>query len=130
MSIRLQALEKVQGNGKGAYTKEQKKISEIFGKNVFNLAKMQEYLPSSAFEAIQRAYKTGEVINLEVAETVAKGMKKWAMDFGATHYTHWFQPLTNITAEKHDAFYKPAYTAEAQGIESLSARDQIGRAHV
>ncbi len=127
MSIRLQALEKVQGNGKGAYTKEQKKISEIFGKNVFNLAKMQEYLPTSAFEAIQRAYKTGEVINLEVAETVAKGMKKWAMDFGATHYTHWFQPLTNITAEKHDAFYKPAYTAEAQGIESLSARDLVQR---
>lgn len=127
MSIRLQALEKVQANGKGNYTREQKKISEIFGKNVFNLAKMQEYLPGKAFEAVVRAYKTGEVIDLETAETVAKGMKKWAMDFGATHYTHWFQPLTNLTAEKHDAFYKPAYSADAQGIESLSARDLVQR---
>jgi len=127
MSIRLQALEKLQSNGKGNVSKEQKKISEIFGKNVFNLAKMQEYLPGKAFEAIVRAYKSGEVIDLETAETVAKGMKKWAMDFGATHYTHWFQPLTNLTAEKHDAFYKPAYSAEAQGIESLSARDLVQR---
>ncbi|MEI6410621.1 MAG: glutamine synthetase III [Bacteroidota bacterium] len=127
MSIRLQALEKVQANGKGNNSKEQKKISEIFGKNVFNLSKMQEYLPGSAYEAIVRAYKTGEVISFETAETVAKCMKKWAMDFGATHYTHWFQPLTNITAEKHDAFYKPAYSADAQGIESLSARDLVQR---
>lgn len=127
MSIRLQALEKVQANGKGNNPKEQKKISEIFGKNVFNLSKMQEYLPGSAYESIVRAYKTGEVINLETAETVAKCMKKWAMDFGATHYTHWFQPLTNITAEKHDAFYKPAYSADTQGIESLSARDLVQR---
>jgi glutamine synthetase len=127
MSIRLQALEKLQSNGKGNYTQEQRKISEIFGKNVFNLPKMQEYLPGKAFEAIVRANKTGEVIDLETAETVAKGMKKWAMDFGATHYTHWFQPLTNITAEKHDAFYKPAYSADALGIESLSARDLVQR---
>jgi len=127
MSIRLQALEKLSANGKGNYTQEQKKISEIFGSNVFNLSKMQEYLPGKAFDAIVRANKTGEVIDLETAETVAKGMKKWAMDFGATHYTHWFQPLTNITAEKHDAFYKPAYSTEMLGIESLSARELVQR---
>ncbi|MCB0521093.1 MAG: glutamine synthetase III [Lewinellaceae bacterium] len=127
MSIRLQALEKIQSNGKGVLAKEQKKISEIFGKNVFNVIKMQEYLPEKALEAVIHARKTGEIISLETAETVAKGMKKWAMDFGATHYTHWFQPLTGLTAEKHDAFYKPAYSADAMGIESLSARDLVQR---
>lgn len=127
MSIRLQALEKIKSNGKGNHSLEQKKISEIFGKNVFNFTMMQEYLPQKALEAIASAHKTGEVIDIEITETVAKGMKKWAMDFGATHYTHWFQPLTNLTAEKHDAFYKPAYSFESQGIESLSARDLVQR---
>lgn len=127
MSIRLQAIEKIQSNGNKIANRELTKISQIFGKNVFNLAKMKEYLPSKAYEAIARSVKTGEVIDMETAETVAKGMKKWAMDNGATHYTHWFQPLTNLTAEKHDAFYKPSYSGDASGIENLSARDLVQR---
>lgn len=78
--------------------------SEYFGQNVFNRAKMYKYLPEKAFERITDCIDNGTPLDRETADAVASGMKKWAIEMGATHYTHWFHPLTEGTAEKHDAF--------------------------
>lgn len=78
--------------------------SEYFGMNVFNREKMSRYLPKVTFDLLVAAIDSGKPITREIADSVAEGMKKWAMEMGATHYTHWFQPLTGGTAEKHDAF--------------------------
>ena len=78
--------------------------SDYFGQNVFNRAKMFKYLPEKAYERITDCIDNGAPLDRETADIVAAGMKKWAIGMGATHYTHWFQPLTEGTAEKHDAF--------------------------
>ena len=78
--------------------------SDYFGQNVFNRAKMFKYLPEKAFERITDCIDNGTPLDRETADAVAAGMKKWAIEMGATHYTHWFHPLTEGTAEKHDAF--------------------------
>ncbi|MDX2062483.1 MAG: glutamine synthetase III [Bacteroidia bacterium] len=100
-------------------------VSDIFGTRVFGLAAMKEYLTDRAYKAVVEAIRFSQNISFEVSENVAKGMKKWAMDNGATHFTHWFQPLTGLSAEKHDAFYKPSFNLELQGIESLSGQQLI-----
>lgn len=82
------------------------RISEVFGENVFHEERMRELLPDHAFDAIQNAIVHGKQIDRATADIVASAMKDWAMTKGATHYTHWFQPLTGTTAEKHDAFFK------------------------
>ncbi len=79
-------------------------VEEIFGKNVFTLGKMKERLPKKVFTEVKKIMETGGEMSLETADVVAKAMKDWAVENGATHYTHWFQPLTGITAEKHDSF--------------------------
>lgn len=84
------------------------KTSEFFGENVFDRIRMQEYLSREAFEAVKNAIDEGEKIDRKVANQIASGMKAWAIDRGATHYTHWFHPLNGQTAEKHDAFFEPA----------------------
>jgi glutamine synthetase len=104
-----------------------KKISEIFGSNVFSLPVMKEYLTESTFLTMVAVIKQNTKIDSNTAENVAKGLKKWAMDNGATHYTHWFQPLTGATAEKHDAFYKPSLDINVQGMESLTASELVQR---
>lgn len=78
--------------------------SEYFGKNVFNRAKMYKYLPTSVYESLIDVIDNGACLDRSIADAVAKGMKQWAEENGVTHYTHWFQPLTEGTAEKHDAF--------------------------
>ena len=82
-------------------------ISEIFGSAVFNDDVMKERLPSDVYESLTRTIATGKTIDKSIADVVAAAMKDWAIEKGATHYTHWFQPLTGVTAEKHDAFIKP-----------------------
>ena len=84
------------------------KIPEIYGSMVFNEHTMQERLPSATYKDLMKTIKKGEPLNLEVANVVAHAMKEWAIEKGATHYTHWFQPMTGITAEKHDSFIDPA----------------------
>lgn len=79
-------------------------VEEIFGKNVFTVAKMKERLPKDAFKEVKRLMDYGGELSMGTANVVAKAMKDWAVENGATHFTHWFQPLTGITAEKHDAF--------------------------
>ena len=78
--------------------------AEVFGRNVFNREKMQRYLSKYTYKTLTNAIDKGMPLSRDVAEGVATGMKQWAFDMGATHYTHWFQPLTEGTAEKHDAF--------------------------
>lgn len=87
---------------------EHSKISSIFGVNVFDRNKMKDYLPTEVYEKMLSSINQGELINIEDANQIAMAMKTWAMSKGATHYTHWFQPLTGTTAEKHDAFFEPS----------------------
>ncbi|MDB5019633.1 MAG: Glutamine synthetase [Pedobacter sp.] len=84
------------------------KISEFFGSNVFDQKKMKEYLSKEVYGKLISSINQGELINFEDANHIAAAMKTWAMSKGATHYTHWFQPLTGTTAEKHDAFFEPS----------------------
>ena len=82
-------------------------LSEIYGLNVFNDAVMQERLPKKVYQELKSIIKSGTTLSASVAEVVANAMKDWAIDKGATHYTHWFQPMTGVTAEKHEAFLTP-----------------------
>lgn len=79
-------------------------VEEIFASKVFTVGKMRERLPKSVFKEVKRIMDHGGELSPASADVVAKAMKDWAIENGATHYTHWFQPLTGITAEKHDAF--------------------------
>ena len=84
------------------------KLTDIFGIDVFNESVMAERLPKKTFAALKKTIENGEDLDPQVAEVVANAMKDWAIERGATHYTHWFQPLTGVTAEKHDSFIAPA----------------------
>ena len=84
-----------------------KKVSEIFGCMVFNDDVMRERLPKEVYKSLTKTIATGKTIDASVADVVANAMKDWAIEKGATHYTHWFQPLTGVTAEKHDSFISP-----------------------
>ena len=83
------------------------RMSELYGQNVFNQDSMREYLTEQAYKSVLEATFEGKRIDRKVADQVASAMKDWALAKGATHYTHWFQPLTGATAEKHDAFFQP-----------------------
>jgi glutamine synthetase len=102
--LRFLALEEVLKRQPLQVDLPKEKISEIYGVNVFDRSKMQKYLSKEAFEAVVTAIEKGTRIDRKMADQVAAGMKAWAMEMGATHYTHWFHPLTDGTAEKHDAF--------------------------
>ena len=93
---------------------------EYYGKLVFNRQKMFQYLPKKVYDAIVYAIDNKEPISLELADEVAKGMKKWAIENGARHYTHWFHPLTDGTAEKHDAFIE--YDGKGGVLESFTGK--------
>lgn len=102
--IRFSALEKVYERKPVRVEPPSKKVSDYFGINVFDEVKMQKYLSADAYEHVKMAINRGTPIDRKMANAVASGMKAWAMERGANHYTHWFQPLTGGTAEKHDAF--------------------------
>ena len=89
------------------------RVSELYGKNVFHMEVMREYLPSDAFKSMIESVQNGTRLDRKMADQVASAMKDWALTKGATHYTHWFQPLTGSTAEKHDAFFKPVGPGKA-----------------
>ena len=97
--------------------------SEGFGSLVFNEEVQQARLPRPAFHALRRTITHGEPLDLSVADAVARAMKEWAVEHGATHYTHWFQPLTGITAEKHDSFLTP--TADGKAVNEFSGKELI-----
>ena len=83
-------------------------LTEVFGSNVFNDKVMKERLPKEIYKALKETIEKDMPLRPDVADVVANAMKDWAIEKGATHYTHWFQPLTGITAEKHDSFISPS----------------------
>lgn len=98
-------------------------INEIFGTSVFNDAVMKERLPKATYKALKKTIEEGTSLKPDVADVVASAMKDWAVEKGATHFTHWFQPMTGITAEKHDAFINP--TADGKVILEFSGKELI-----
>ena len=96
------------------------KLSEYYGAHVFDRKKMQEFLPSEAYKAVINAIEKGIPFNREMADMIANGMKSWAKTFNVTHYTHWFQPLTDGTAEKHDGFIE--FDEDGDVIERFSGK--------
>lgn len=98
-------------------------ITEVFGSNVFSDAVMRERLPKETYKQLQRTIKDGRHLDNAVANVVANAMKDWAIEKGATHFTHWFQPMTGITAEKHDSFITP--TDDGRVIMEFSGKELI-----
>lgn len=107
-TFRFQALKET-ANRKPVKVEELDKKSAIFGSNVFNDKAMRQFLTSEAYQAVRNAVQHGTKIDRKLAEYIAMGMKEWALSKGVTHYTHWFQPLTGTTAEKHDAFFETSF---------------------
>ncbi len=97
--------------------------NQIFASNVFSVAVQRRRLPKHVFKALQRTLERGEALDTTLADAIAQAMKEWAMEKGATHYTHWFQPLTGSTAEKHDSFYGPA--GDGTAIAEFSGKELI-----
>ncbi len=98
-------------------------VPDLYGSLVFNEHTMQERLPSATYKQLMRTIRDGAPLDLDVANVVAHAMKEWAIEKGATHYTHWFQPLTGITSEKHDGFVDP--TPDGRAIMSFSGKELI-----
>lgn len=98
-------------------------IPEEYGTMVFNDKVMRERLPKDVYKAIRKSVKSGSHLELDVANTVAAVMKEWAMEHGATHFTHWFQPMTGLTAEKHDSFISP--TSDGTVLMEFSGKELV-----
>ena len=99
------------------------KAGELFGSLVFNDKEQQERLPKPAYRALRATITRGEALDVSTADAVANALKDWAVEHGATHYTHWFQPMTGITAEKHDSFLAP--TAEGTAVAEFRGKELI-----
>jgi glutamine synthetase len=119
-TLRFKALEDALKRRPIEVTTTGEKISDYFGINVFDRIKMEKYLPKDANKAVLDAIDYGKRLDMKLADQIAMGMKSWAMSLGATHYTHWFQPLTENTAEKHDSFTVP--TGRGTAIEVFSGK--------
>ncbi|MCC8407486.1 glutamine synthetase III [Mucilaginibacter sp. UR6-1] len=117
-NTRFQALQSVLNRTVPEIKPPSAKISDFYGANVFDKKKMKEYLSDDAYASVINSIELGEPIHRDMAEQVASAMRAWAIGKGATHYTHWFQPLTGSTAEKHDSFFEP--TADGGAIERFS----------
>ena len=115
--LRFEALKEA-ANREPVHFEEKNKKSNLFGANVFNEHSMKQYLTSDAFKGVRDAIRYGTKIDRKLADYIALGMKEWAMSKGVTHYTHWFQPLTGVTAEKHDAFFET--DMEGGSVEKFS----------
>lgn len=116
--LRFKAIERAANRTPVKVNIPSSKVSDYFNVNVFNDAAMKNFLDKEAYDAVAKAIKHGEKIDRKVANQVASGMKNWAMSKDVTHYTHWFQPLTGSTAEKHDAFFEP--TEDGRSIEKFA----------
>ena len=99
------------------------KTAELFGSLVFNDKEQKARLPKSAYNALRATITRGEPLDVSTADAVATALKEWAVERGATHYTHWFQPLTGITAEKHDSFLTP--TNEGTALAEFRGKELI-----
>ena len=99
------------------------RVNEMFGSMVFNDATMREKLPKETYKALKKTIQNGKGLDPAIASSVASAMKDWALERGATHYTHWFQPMTGVTAEKHDGFIAP--TDDGGAIMEFSGKELI-----
>jgi glutamine synthetase len=118
-TLRFQALEETLKRKPVEVKAPGDKVSDYYGMNVFDRAKMERFLSKDAFKSVVDAIDNGNRIDLKIADQIAMGMKVWAMSMGASHYTHWFQPLTDGTAEKHDTFAEPL---KGSSIEIFSGK--------
>ncbi|MCS7004820.1 MAG: glutamine synthetase III [Cytophagales bacterium] len=118
-NLRLRAIEEI-ANRKVVRYGVPGKASEYYGENCFSLDKMKATLAPAVFKKVKQAIETGSKLDLETAEAIASAVKSWAVNKGVTHYTHWFQPLTGLSAEKHDAFF-----SYLSGIEGFSGKQLI-----
>ena len=103
-TFRQRALNEASTHQTRRFYEDDRPVSEYFGQNVLDLEKMRGYISPEAYEAVLASVEFGAKLDLSVSDEIAEGMKKWATEMGATHYTHLFQPLTDATAEKHEAF--------------------------
>ena len=100
---------------------EKNSTQDVFGSSVFSDAVMRERLPKNVYKAFKKTAAGHEILDLSVADVIANAMKDWAIEKGATHFCHWFQPMTGLTAEKHDSFISP--TAEGKVIMEFSGKE-------
>src|SRR5262245_64075841 len=107
---------------RGAST-QQRKAADEFGSLTFNEETQRARLPKDVFRALRRSIAHGESLDPSIADIVASALKDWAVEHGATHYTHWFQPMTGITAEKHDAFIQP--TTDGRAVAEFSGKELV-----
>lgn len=117
-TIRFSALKQVANRFPVEDNATYQRVSEIFGERTFNKSAMEDFMAPEAFKSVLSAMEKGTKIDRSIADQVASGMKSWAISKGATHYTHWFQPLTGATAEKHDSFFEP--TGDGGAIEKFT----------
>ena len=122
-NIRFKALEIAISRNKRNFDVSSRKVSDFFGEMTFNQSVLQEYLSREAVEKLNNAISSGEKIDRQLADQVASALKGWAISKGATHYTHWFHPLTGSTAEKHDSFLLP--TTDGKAIENFRGDELI-----
>ncbi|MBC8488836.1 MAG: glutamine synthetase III, partial [Bacteroidetes bacterium] len=122
-NIRFKALEFTFSRKRKSFEIPKEKISEYYGEMTFNRDAMQEYLTQEAHQKLINAIEKGETIERKIADQIAAGVKSWAISKGATHYTHWFHPLTGTTAEKHDAFIVPVEGGKT--IENFQGNELI-----
>lgn len=116
--LRFQALETLQNRKSISIKSPSNRLSDIYASNVFDKNKMRQYLSKEAFNALEDTINSAQGIDRTLSEQIASAMKAWAIEKGVTHYTHWFQPLTGSTAEKHDAFFEP--TSDGRSLEKFS----------
>ena len=110
------------GTARGA-SPAQRKMVEEFGSLTFSEEAQRARLPKDVFRALRRSIAHGDALDPSIADIVASALKDWAVEHGATHYTHWFQPMTGITAEKHDAFLNP--TADGRAVAEFSGKELV-----
>ena len=118
--MRFFALQELSNRKPLEVTTPSNKLSDYYASHVFDRKKMQEYLPKEAYKAVVDATEKGTPISREMADLIANGMKSWAKSLNVTHYTHWFQPLTDGTAEKHDGFIE--FGEDGEVIERFSGK--------
>lgn len=116
--LRFQALETLQNRKSISIKSPSNRLSDIYASNVFDKNKMRQYLSKEAFNALEDTINSAQGIDRTLSEQIASAMKAWSIEKGVTHYTHWFQPLTGSTAEKHDAFFEP--TSDGRSLEKFS----------
>ena len=120
---RFKALETVLGRTPVNVNYPSDRVSDFFGENVFGYDAMKSFLSEEAYKSVMDAIETGTRIDRKMAEQISSGMKAWAIKKGVTHYTHWFQPLTGTTAEKHDAFFEP--TEKGRAMEKFGGAQLV-----